>query len=144
MALSNEIKEKRYSDILDEVKSGSSLFAALKKYKTSAETFYQIVDASEDNAKKYARATELRAELMAEETLRICDATQDDIIIDEETGKEIVNHNAINRDRLRVDTRKWLMSKMFPKKYGEKLELDAKTKQVIEYKNVSKQFPDKE
>lgn len=143
MAVSKEEKEKRFYEILKEIQHGSSLYAALKKLKTSAETFYQIVDSSEENTKKYARATELRAERMAEETLNICDATEEDIIIDPGTGKQITNHNAINRDRLRVDTRKWLMAKMYPKKYGDKIEVDAKTKQVIEYKNVSKQFPDK-
>jgi hypothetical protein len=144
MTVSKEERKKKFAAIIKEIQHGSFLYVALKKYKMSAETFYQIVDSSEENSKLYARATELRAEKMAEETLAICDATADDIIIDPETGREIVNHNAINRDRLRVDTRKWLMSKMFPKKYGDKMEVDAKTKQVIEYKNVSKQFPDKE
>ncbi|MBT8043576.1 MAG: hypothetical protein KJO79_01395 [Verrucomicrobiae bacterium] len=35
------------------------------------------------------------------------------------------NHENIQRSRLRVDTRKWMTSKMKPKKYGDKLELDA-------------------
>ena len=30
-----------------------------------------------------------------------------------------------NRDRLRVDTRKWVASKMKPKKYGDKVELSG-------------------
>ena len=29
----------------------------------------------------------------------------------------------LNRSRLRVDTRKWLMSKMLPRKYGDKMAL---------------------
>jgi acyl-CoA thioesterase FadM len=33
-----------------------------------------------------------------------------------------VNHSAIARAKLQVDTRKWIMSKMAPKKYGEKIQ----------------------
>ena len=32
---------------------------------------------------------------------------------------------AVNRDRLKVDTRKWLLSKALPKLYGDKLAIDA-------------------
>ena len=31
----------------------------------------------------------------------------------------VTNHNVINRDRLRVDARKWAASKLAPKKYGD-------------------------
>jgi hypothetical protein len=54
---------------------------------------------------------------MAEEILEIADESGFDAkIID---GKIVVDHDAINRARLRVDTRKWLMSKMTPMKYGD-------------------------
>lgn len=84
-------------------------------------TFFEWIDADEKKANQYARATEIRAENMAEEILQIADDQEGDIIEDED-GKEIVNYNVINRARLRVDSRKWLMSKMFPKKYGDKVE----------------------
>ena len=32
----------------------------------------------------------------------------------------------VMRSRLRVDTRKWYLSKIVPKKYGEKLDLTSK------------------
>jgi hypothetical protein len=34
---------------------------------------------------------------------------------------EVENHEAINRSRLRVDTRKWLIARMAPKKYGDRV-----------------------
>lgn len=70
----------------------------------------------------YARACELRAEILAEQILDICDSTSEDIVTDE-NGNPIINHNVINRDRLRIDARKWLLSKMMPKKYGDKLDV---------------------
>ena len=42
-----------------------------------------------------------------------------------EDGSEIivVDHDHIARSRLRVDARKWLLSKMLPKVYGDKVAL---------------------
>ena len=34
------------------------------------------------------------------------------------------NSESVQRSKLRVDTRKWLMSKLAPKKYGEKVDLE--------------------
>ena len=45
-------------------------------------------------------------------------------IIDKD-GNEVVNHNVIQRDRLRVDTRKWYLSKLNPKKYSDKIQVDT-------------------
>jgi len=138
--LGDKEKERLFNEIINDIsENGTSLFSALKN-RMSSQTFYAYIDSNETRSKKYARATELRAEMMAEETLNIADAIDSDIITTED-GKEIVNHNVINRDRLRVDTRKWLLSKLHPKKYGDKIEVDTNQKQVIEYKNVSKQFP---
>ena len=36
-----------------------------------------------------------------------------------------------HRSRLRVDTRKWLLSKALPKIYGDRLEVDAKAGLVV-------------
>ncbi len=83
----------------------------------------------ENFQRNYARACEDRADKIAEEILEICDATENDIIKDSE-GNEIVNHNVIQRDRLRVDARKWLLSKLAPKKYGDKLDITTDNKPI--------------
>ena len=74
-------------------------------------------------AEKYARAREAQMESMAHEILEIADDTSGDTMTvkrgDYET--EVANNEWINRSRLRVDTRKWLMSKLQPKKYGDKI-----------------------
>lgn len=36
----------------------------------------------------------------------------------------------VNRARLRVDTRKWYLSKVLPKKYGEKLDVTSKNERI--------------
>lgn len=71
-------------------------------------------------AEQYARAKTESADAFAEDMLDIADDSEDDITIDED-GVPRVNHENIQRARLRVDTRKWLASKLKPKKYGDKV-----------------------
>ena len=60
---------------------------------------------------QYAQAQEDRTNAMAEELLEITD----------DYDPESDDKNIINRARLRIDTRKWLLAKMRPKKYGDKI-----------------------
>ncbi len=68
----------------------------------------------------YAQAKDLQIELMSEETLEIADDGFNDTYTDEE-GREKCDYDHIQRSKLRVDTRKWLLSKLKPKKYGDKV-----------------------
>ncbi|MDX0320355.1 terminase small subunit protein [Sinorhizobium meliloti] len=77
----------------------------------------------EDFGAQYARAREAGMEALADEILQIADSQEGDVLKTED-GREVVNHDAIQRARLRVDTRKWLMSKIAPKKYGDRLDLN--------------------
>jgi hypothetical protein len=72
---------------------------------------------------QYARAMQLRAERMAEEILEISDDGSNDWMTREGDAGEVVtvaDHEHIQRSKLRVDSRKWLLSKMLPKKYGDR------------------------
>ncbi|MDG3582037.1 hypothetical protein [Galbibacter pacificus] len=132
MAYTQEQRDKILDDICQFIRKGDTLRTALSKADKGDEgnsgysekgiswtTFYEWIDENPKKAEQYSRAIEIRAEKMAEELLDIADATADDIITDKD-GKEIINHHVVNRDKLRVDTRKWLMSKMFAKKYSDK------------------------
>jgi hypothetical protein len=61
-------------------------------------------------AEQYARAREAQAEGYADEIVRIADGE----------SKES-DHN---RDRLRVEARKWVAAKLLPKKYGDRVGID--------------------
>ena len=71
-------------------------------------------------SEQYARAREAQADKLAEEALQIADDGRSDTYLDAE-GNERTDNEVIQRSRLRVDTRKWLASKMAPKKYGDKM-----------------------
>ena len=67
-----------------------------------------------DFSAKYARAKLAQADILAEECLEIADNS--------------VNEN-YTVDRLRIDTRKWLASKLLPKQYGDRVLLEQKTEE---------------
>lgn len=61
---------------------------------------------------------------MAEDILEIADNSSQDEI-ETPDGRIVVNNEFIQRSRLRVDTRKWLMAKMKPKVYGDKYDVTS-------------------
>lgn len=73
---------------------------------------------------QYASAREAQADYYAEEIIEISDDGTNDWMErqrgDGET-EEVENKDVLARSRLRVDTRKWLMARMAPKKYGDKV-----------------------
>lgn len=69
---------------------------------------------------QYARARELLADYLAEETIEIADDGLNDTYVDDD-GRVRVDHDHIARSRLRVDARKWFASKIAPKKYGDRI-----------------------
>jgi len=71
---------------------------------------------------QYARAMSVRTELMREEIMEIADDGTNDWMKNEK-GEDVLNHEHVQRSKLRIDTRKWLMSKLEPKKYSEKLQI---------------------
>ena len=71
-----------------------------------------VLDNVQGFAEQYARARLVGYHTMADELIEIAD--------NPETGAA-----AVKRDRLKVDTRKWLLSKALPKIYGDKVDLNA-------------------
>jgi hypothetical protein len=73
----------------------------------------------------YARARATQVEVLADQILSIADDGTNDYMDRMRDGKveRVVDQEHIQRSRLRVDSRKWLLSKLSPEKYGERLEL---------------------
>ncbi|MDX1902136.1 MAG: terminase small subunit protein [Gammaproteobacteria bacterium] len=111
------------AEILDQIVFGKSLVSILKskpEYPRYS-TFMEWLNEDKSLADKYTRAKEEQADFLAEELLEIADETSHDTIINE-NGREVPNSEWINRSRLRVDTRKWIASKLKPKKYGDRIQ----------------------
>lgn len=117
-----------FKKVLSDIDSGASLRFALKKNgPLSSQTFTKWCDNDERMAKRYARATEKRAEAIFEDILNIADENLKDTYIDSD-GIERTDHDVIQRARLRVDARKWVLAKMHPTKYGDKLDVTSGNK----------------
>lgn len=89
--------------------------------------FYRYMKKVGETARqRYAHAKVIQCEVIAEEMLDIADESTNDFmtVMKGDKGLEVENKEAINRARLRVDTRKWLLSKLIPKKYGDKVDLN--------------------
>lgn len=104
----------------------------------------------------YARAREEQAHAIAEEAIQIADGTDDEAQarLDAMAGAikgaadddkdRILNslaQAAVQRDRLRIDSRKWLASKIAPRAYGEKLELAGSGGGAIRIRVVREDAP---
>lgn len=83
----------------------------------SASTFLDWIGADSFLAEQYAHARQMAYELLADEIVAIAD---ENYTTDEHGVRERLSSEAIQRNRLRVDTRKWMLSKMLPKIYGDR------------------------
>lgn len=130
---SKDQKEDILQSIFVKISNGSSARQAIIESEISNAAFFEWLqkDTSKQYAESYARACEIRAEKLTDEILQIADEANADIVgVDEKTGKPIVNGEAINRSRLKVDARKWLAGKLAPKKYGDKIDVTSNGESV--------------
>jgi hypothetical protein len=117
MAIYNEKKRvELINTICEEMAKGRSLRSVLRdEGMPDRVTFFKWIDNNEERINQYASAREARADVIFEQILLISDSQEGDTITLED-GKEVTNHDVIQRARLRVDSRKWILGKMQPKK----------------------------
>jgi hypothetical protein len=125
----SEYSEDIAARICAELVEGKSLrFICGADDMPSASTVFKWLSIFPVFAEQYARAREAQMEAMADEIVDIADdGTNDYAKKTRPDGSEYEAFDAehVQRSKLRVDTRKWLMSKLAPKKYGEKLDLNV-------------------
>lgn len=98
-----------------------------KTMPTPSTIFYWLLDDDKKEfLEQYKGACDMRADLMFEELLEIADSKDKNVI----------------RARLRIDTRKWYLSKIMPKKYGEKLDVMSGGKPIKGNKIILTNFED--
>lgn len=72
---------------------------------------------------QYARANNELMLFWADQVVDIADDSKNDYIETESGFRP--NTELVARSRLRIDSRKWILSKLAPKKYGDKLDLSS-------------------
>lgn len=131
MAYTQEQREEIISRICKHIsEENQSLRAALQLHDMpDANSFYKWINENDDFLEQYVRACEDRADNIFEEILEIADESNADVSVSDE-GQIIKNGDIVQRSRLRIDARKWMLGKMQPKKYGDKLDITSKGEKV--------------
>ncbi len=128
--------EEIAEEILGRIMDGESLRTICKDdHMPDARTVYRWLASKEHEqfCQRYVCAREIQADGYAEEIVDISDemcittkappgVKPDDE--DEGTVEVVFDATAVARNRLRVDSRKWIASKLLPKKYGDKQQIE--------------------
>lgn len=107
-------------DVLDSVASGKSVHAACKTAGVSSATFKRWISEDAELKARFEAARAEGIEQMASEILEIAD-TEPNLIADEKGARYDSAH--INWHKLRISSRQWLLSKLVPNQYGDRLAL---------------------
>lgn len=111
-------------DICSRISQGQSVVTISKQEGMPHQsTIYDWLAKYPEFTERYAKARELQADIFAEEILEIADTGKNDWMEsnDPDNIGYKVNGEAIQRSKLRIDTRKWLAGKLRPKKYGDSI-----------------------
>jgi hypothetical protein len=117
---------EKAAEILRLLSTGSTVTQMYKAMGITADAVIAWRAAHKDFAEAYALAREQGFDTMADATIAIADDGRNDTQTDQH-GNKIVLNDVVNRSRLRVDTRKWFLSKVNPRKYGDKVAVDLAT-----------------
>ena len=85
-------------------------------------TVFRWLASNDQFSDQYARAREEQAECLADEIVAISDEAEAAVKHEGEEVRLVMDATAIARNRLRVDARKWVASKLKPKKYGDRVQ----------------------
>lgn len=96
-----------FDEVMGEIRTGRALSNVLKERRINPNVFYPHLDRNPPLAERYIQARAASLDAMAEDAVSIAD----DPAID------------ANKARVMVDTRKWLLSKLAPKRYGDHLDV---------------------
>ena len=101
-------------------------------------TIYRWRRKNDNFYQNYARAKEFQAEVGADEIVAIADDGALDYTINNK-GVVVVDHEHIQRSKLRVEARKWSASKLLSKRYGDKIqaEITGTNGAPIQYERIS-------
>ena len=77
---------------------------------------------------RYSKARELGAHEVADEVIEIADDARRDLLERKDANGDTVyvtDREVIERSRIKIDARKWYLSKLFPRQFGDRLSHDG-------------------
>jgi hypothetical protein len=129
MARPTDYNQEKADRICEAISEGMSLREICKPDDMpNKATVFRWLNLHEEFSDQYARAREEQAEAMADEIVAIVDTAASPVMVDgvpllreDGTPLLVADQAAIAHARLKMDARKWVASKLKPKKYGDKL-----------------------
>lgn len=115
----SEYTDTIFNDICDKLADGKSLKSICEKEDMpSKATFYNWINNDKDLLDKYARAKDDASDALADDIQDISD-------------KVLNGEYEANNARVAIDAKKWIASKLKPKKYGDKLDMTTNGKDMV-------------
>src|SRR5574343_102398 len=118
-------KEVILDSIFEDISKGISLRKACKNSGITRMTFYNWIDDEQKEIDRYTRAKEQGIEARFES---IEEDYNEEPQRDPETGK--IDSAWVQLQRLKIDSKKWELSKLAPKKYGDKIDVTSKGESI--------------
>jgi len=125
MAYDKDKIEVIFTQICEQIETGRSLRSILKEDDNmpSSSTFFIWLKEDALKSKRYELATDLRTDILFDEIIEIAYNVEEGTTTKEtERGVEITTGDMLGHRRLKIDVLKWSLSKLNPKKYGEKIQ----------------------
>ena len=121
----NAMDETTFDAIMADIADGLPMRQAADNASVSRRACWYAINSTDERMHKYARAKESMVEALADDMLQIADTCRRGVktTTKADGSVETVDGDMVDRARLQVDSRKWLLSKLAPKRYGDKLEL---------------------
>lgn len=109
--------EQIFERVIEDIYRGRSLQSLIEgdPRVVSYEGFLRWIKRDPQRHERFKEAQEMRTEFLAGEILEIADGLE---------SVDPSSNDTVNRDRLRIDTRKWLMSAHNKKRYGESKQIE--------------------
>lgn len=129
MARPTDYNQEVADAICERISDGESLRAICREESMpSKASVFRWLGIHKEFSDQYAKAKEEQAELFADEIVNIVDTAANPLLVDgipllDSNGNPVMvtDTASINHARLKMDARKWVASKLKPKKYGDKL-----------------------
>lgn len=121
-------RQRVWSALLPLIASGASLPAALRQLPEPRPSLWWAKMAVRDDpdlAEQYRDAMELRADALADEIAALADEPIPPTLRGSDAAAWV------QQQRLRVDAKKWLACKLFPRRWGDRMELSVDVAQRI-------------
>lgn len=123
--------EQIFENLIEQIYRGRSLQSLIEDdHRTiSYEDFLRWIKRDSQRHERFKEAQEMRTEFLAGEILEIADGVG---------AIEASAPDTVNRDKLRIDTRKWLMGAHNKKRYGETKQIEvAGTVSILDALNAA-------